>query len=73
MGDQRLGAEDIGRPRAAAAAALAAFASASMRAARSTARSRLRLSKSSGRLSIGGVTIASGAQIARFAPPESPR
>jgi hypothetical protein len=56
--------ETLAAARAAAAAALAAFASASMRAARSTARSRLRLSKSSGRLSIGGVTVASGAQIA---------
>ena len=55
MGDQRLGAGDIGRRRAAVASALAAFASASMRAARS---------KSSGRLSIGGVTVVSGAQIA---------
>ena len=55
MGDQRLGAGDIGRRTRAAAAALVAFASASMRAARS---------KSSGRLSIGGVTVVSGAQIA---------
>ena len=47
--------ETLAAARAAAAAALVAFASASMRAARS---------KSSGRLSIGGVTVVSGAQIA---------
>jgi alkylation response protein AidB-like acyl-CoA dehydrogenase len=65
MGDQRASAlETLAAARAAAAAALVAFASASMRAARSAARSRLRLSKSSGRLSIGGVTVVSGAQIA---------
>src|SRR5205823_3810104 len=45
--------ETLAAARAAAASALAAFACASMRAARSKARSRLRLSKSSGRLSIG--------------------
>jgi hypothetical protein len=40
---------------------------------RASPRSRLRLSKSSGKLSIGDVTLASGAQIVRFVTSESAR